>query len=128
MKYDQDIRANVLYFAIRVGPIIAWFYLFYADSNWLMIPLYAILSFIWYRGIMLWLHRLGLDLPILGIELLVDGDSGFALVSHFTCPYIVTSCTKMDSPDDLEQFRKYVLNHFMTFRRCKSVLVRIRNH
>jgi len=125
MIYEQGIRANALYFVIRAGPIIAWFYTFYADSHWLMLTVYAIVSFIWYRGIMLWLHRLGLDFPILGIELLVDGDSRFGIIDD---PYIVTACIKMDAPDNLEQFRKFVLNHFKTFRRCKSTVVRIRNH
>ena len=39
--------------------------------------------------------------------------------------HIVTSCVKMDAPDDLERLRQFVHDHFIKFRKCRSTLVRI---
>ena len=123
---EKDLRANVLYHAIRGGPILAWCYAF-TVASWLMLLLYAILAFVWYRAILVWLHRIGLDLPILGIELLTDIDRCMQIVTRDRHEYIVTACIKIDVPDDLDLFRKFVHSHFMTFRRCRSTIVRIGN-
>ena len=99
---EYSIRANAIYWLVRVGPILAWFWAFSSLLSWISLTGYIVLALCWYRAIWVILHRLGLDLLLLRLELLTDMDMILHLCGILDeCELIVTSCVKMDSPDDL---------------------------
>ena len=94
---------------------------------WTIIVGTAIFAMVWHRCIMIWIHRCGLDVACFGLDLLVGTDRGMMymdLEQHIA----VSSCIKIDKPEDLNEFRQFVLSHFMGFRRVRSTVVRIWNN
>ena len=63
---------------------------------------------------------------MLGCDMLRDNDRMMQLAGSIgVVQNIVATCIKIDAPDDLEQFRQFVHNHFMQYRKCRSTIVRI---
>ena len=134
---EPNCCKHLLYFIIRLLPTFGFIAtivipILYSDYWgywwwWIIIVVTAIFAMVWHRGIMVWIHRCGLDLACFGLDLIADTDRGFLYIS-LEQPFIVSSCVKIDKPDDLEEFRTFVLSHFMGFRRCRSTIVRIWNN
>ena len=120
---DRGCRAITFYWIMRLLPIPPLIYALYAYWHWSLLIAYIFFAIFWFGCILVWLHRCSLDRLILGIELIADMDMYFVGGSN-----IVTACIKMDTPDDIEKFRQFVLDHFLKFRRCKSTVTRIMKH
>ena len=92
-----------------------------SDSNILSKILTLVIAIIHCRWGMYFLHSCGMVDKLFGMEMLVGIDRIFQLCG----PHTVITTVKIDAPDDLEEFRSKVIEHFMTFKRCKSVVKQI---
>ena len=81
-----------------------------------------VLALAWYRYGVIILHKCGFDRLIFGMELIHGCDKTFLVWGVDQSP-IVGTCIKMEKPDDMDLFRRKVLNHFLQFSRLKSQLV-----
>ena len=98
-KVETSLRVNFLYYGIQLAPI--FFCLFVNIYGWLW-KLCVFASLIWYNVIWVWLHRRGLDLDLLGVQMLLDTDRAIHMFPDTLDHHlIVTTCVKMDAPKDL---------------------------
>ena len=91
-----------------------------ADLSMKMKVISVVLAAFWTRLGQIFLNMLCIVEPLLGMQLLTGQDRGFLLSKS-----IVTTTIKMDAPDDLSQFSKRVLSHFLQFKRCRCHIVSI---
>ena len=128
---EPNCCKHFFYYAIHWVPVITFLAtialsILWKGVWWLLAVGTGIFALIWCNAIMVWMHRCGLDLALFGLDLLVDTDRAF----NYLCiqnPIPVTSCVKIDKPDNMDEFRQFVHSHFMGFRRCRSTIVRIWN-
>ena len=129
---EPNCCKHLLYHVIHWIPVIAFFALIALSimnggAWWLLMVAAGIFALIWCNAITMWMHRCGLDLVIFGLDLIADTDRGFLYISQET-PIVVSACIKIDLPDNLDEFRQFVHGHFMSYRRCRSTIVRIWNN
>ena len=114
----DNLKVHIyLYSAVVFAVIFA----FKSDANILSKALTLFIAIIHCRWGLYFLNMCGLVEKLFGMEMLVFCDRIFQLCG----PHPVLTTVKMDAPDDLEEFRTKVIEHFMTFKRCKSVIKQI---
>ena len=99
---------------------------FFSEINiWLKLLL-IFAAFIHARWGMWFLDMFGMVEPLFCLEMLTGYSRAFLLSGDIKKHQsVVNTVLKMEAPDDLEAFRTKLLDHFMTFKRCRSMVKNI---
>ena len=99
---------------------------FISEINiWLKVLL-IFAAFIHARWGMWFLDMFGLVEPLFCMEMLTGFSRAFLLtgnIQKYQAP--IPTVLKMDAPDNIEDFKAKLINHFMTFTRCRSMVKNI---
>ena len=99
---------------------------FISKINWGLKILLILAAFIHARWGMWFLDMFGLVEPLFCLEMLTGYSRAFLLSGNIQKHQaVVPTVLKMDAPDDIEAFKAKLLAHFMTFKRCGSMVKNI---
>ena len=106
--------------------IVSIFFAWYSDeSRWLKAAFIA-LSWFHARWGLWFLDCCGLIRPFFQLDMLTGIDRTFLLggdIEKHQDPVPVILC--MEAPDDIDEFKKKIHEHFLSFRRCRQAVVQI---
>ena len=99
---------------------------FISEIHWGLKALLIFAAFIHARWGMWFLDMFGLVEPLFCLEMLTGFSRAFLLSGNIQkYQAVVPTVLKMDAPDDLEAFKAKLIAHFMTFKRCRSMVKNI---
>ena len=101
-----------LYLVRCLAFLVALPFAWHLIGAWPALAGVCLLTLLWYRYGVIVIHKCGLDGLIFGMELIYGCDKTFLVWGVDQSP-IVGTCIKMEKPDDMDLFRRKVLNHFL---------------
>lgn len=121
--------ATALHLLLEAGPLLSFFTTLLLTDHGLGIVaklfLFTLCS-IWYFAGVLILHKLGLTKPLFGMEMGTGLDKGMALNRY---AQVVIFVAQMDSPEDIEQLRQRMHDHFVgKYPRCSTEVAHVRSN